>query len=120
VCLVFLVGCFDDFVDDGGSDSGLTPTKPQSFSPRPQVSTGCPTACVVNIDISTTRGIPPACQRACPNVQTSSQCVAAGGAYDVYLKNGRAGADAGTLAQLYSQYQAQAQLANQVVSRLGC
>ena len=110
-----VAGCIDD--DSFSSSSGGS----TSFTPRAPVSTGsCPNACVSNIDISVVRGIPAACQAACPEVQTASHCVAAGGAYDNYVKNGRAGADAGTLAQLDTQYSQTAGLARQVASQIGC
>ena len=119
VSVVLLAGCIEDFLDEGGSTgSGPTTTTTTNF-PLPQLQTNCPSACL-DVDVTTTRGIPPACQSACPNVQTSTQCLAAGGAYNVYIQNGRAGADAGTLTQLYSQYRAQAGLTLDVVNRIGC
>jgi len=123
LCTTLLAGCLDDDTFDTGSTSagsgGSTTTTASSFSPSPQVRTDCPSACL-NVDVATTRGIPSSCLAVCPEVQTASQCVAAGGAYDVYVKNGRAGADAGTLSQLYTQYQQQASLTRQVVDQIGC
>jgi hypothetical protein len=123
LCAALLAGCIGEDLagtgsSSGGSSSGAS-SAAASFSPRSPQVTNCPSACL-NVDVTTTRGIPASCTAACPEVQTASQCVAAGGAYDVYLRNGRAGADAGTLAQLYTQYSQQASLANQVVSRIGC
>ncbi|QBX34941.1 hypothetical protein E4191_09615 [Paracoccus liaowanqingii] len=112
--VALVAGCIEDDLDTDFEDNS-----PTSFTPLLPQTTECPSACL-NIDVTTTRGIPPACASQCPNVQTSTQCLAAGGAYNVYVQNGRAGADAGTLAQLYSQYRAQAGLTLDVVRRLGC
>lgn len=118
-CGLLLVGCVEDDTFGTSSGTNISSVTRTSFTPRPTQSTGCPSACL-NVDIATTRGIPPACQSACPEVQTSTQCLAAGGAYDSYVKNGRAGADAATQAQLYNQYARQAMLTRQVVERIGC
>lgn len=115
-CVMALTGCIEDGLD---IEDDTTTSLGGSFFPQSRVATGCPSSCT-NIDLNTATSIPSSCQAACPNTQTASQCVAAGAAYDLYVKNGEQGASAADVATLYSQYQEQAQLTREFYSTFGC
>ncbi len=124
ISVVLLASCSEEELDSlfgtsESSSSGSSSVSSSSFSPQRAVSiSGCPSACL-NIDISVP-GIPSACSNACPETQAAAQCVAAGAAYDSYVKNGFAGATSAQLTQLYSQYQQQVSLTRAFLQRVDC
>jgi len=98
---LFLAGCYED---DYGTYSGTGTGGVGGGTTAPLQSTIHNTSC----------------SSQCTNLQTASQCAAADVRYSSYYQNWQAGADTATLTQLYEQYVAQAELANEFLNSFGC